>query len=297
MFKIKDVHPLDVFPGLSFAGVLFAPVLAFANPPTIGQPCNSDAHCSTGETCEILEHECPKACPDGQTCSGECSPETYGSCQPASCASDADCGNGTLCIEFEGTRRICAPHYMTACDSSAECGTGPFACTLPDCPCADGNCNSQVIDAGLIAPGDAHTDGAGGHECPANTPKECAVGHISCTNDDDCSDAWTCQQDHLVGISDCPESEDEDGCGPIPRVCRPADYDYWQAFGRPGIHVEISDAPADGGVDSVVEKEALTSTDASCSVANGTRAGREGSWLMLLIAGLCGARAVRRRAN
>jgi MYXO-CTERM domain-containing protein len=208
--------------------------------PTFDQECSTNDDCDNGWVCEVVGGTACAgvACPDGETCPQPppCDPQEIKACvppPPAPCTSDADCGDGLVCVTYDttacpplaqpdcppntdcpppepvdcqsATQSYCVPAYFAPCQTSDDCGPG-FDCVEGDiCGCAAGG-------TGTVAPGDTGSGGtgssgggsAGGGDsgsgstvpdctCEPSGDLYCQLQDLPCTQNADCPDGFICQ--------------------------------------------------------------------------------------------------------
>ena len=189
--------------------------------PSVGT-CWSGADCAAGETCEGAS-----TCP----CDADCANVAPGVCTPlaaACCTTDADCSDGTVCVDGGGGKGACetAPS-VGACWAVADCAAGETCEGASVCPC-DVDCDNVAPGACVpVAPpegccssdtdcvdGAVCVDGAGGkgscEKAPAPDTGQCWSG-ADCAADETCDGAATCPCD-----LDCDNVEPGTCVGPEP---------------------------------------------------------------------------------
>ncbi|MBM4279237.1 MAG: hypothetical protein FJ137_00265 [Deltaproteobacteria bacterium] len=229
-------------------------VCVAAPPP--GVACTTDSDCADDQfcavfdcpaTCDSADPDCvPVDCPGSGVCSphGEQTPPP-----PPSCTTDADCGDGTVCITQ--TVESCASEGCACPDNGSGDGDGdptndpPCECPPPSAP----DCTTETVsfcgprwldecatDADC-GPGftceqaedcTCSIDSAGNESCDcsdAPTSGACQLVRVECTDAADCSDGFVCVEEAATE----PCATDEQGntdCGPplVTRICVPPDY-------------------------------------------------------------------------
>jgi hypothetical protein len=165
--------------------------------PAAAEACDDQGGCPQGFVCNAHESaDCPPvACTsDDPECQKirDCVVTTVSECEPATCASDADCAadmvcfvesheecsapDGRACVEGQEcepikteptceqkTRSSCVPRYVPPCTVDADCGPG-FSCTEiieESCSVSGGTEPAPGRDAGAAETGAAGTGGSG----------------------------------------------------------------------------------------------------------------------------------------
>jgi uncharacterized protein (TIGR03382 family) len=222
-----------------------APGVCIPTPPP-ESTCSTDADCADGEFCAI--YDCARPCdtsidpdcvPTDCTGGGVCIPRDPVE-PPPSCATDADCGDGNVCITqtvesclgdcscpddgdpsddppcdcpppsdpscTTTTTSFCGPRWLGDCDAAEDCGPG-FTCEqVSEGTCSvDSNGNESCDDAGP-------------------TRGVCQLVRVECTDDADCDNDFVCAEDTAEG--NCVvDDTGEPTCAPLTKVCVPPDYD------------------------------------------------------------------------
>jgi MYXO-CTERM domain-containing protein len=223
------------------------------------QTCETDADCAQGLVCEVVgASSCAVPdCPPGETCPEPepCEPEEFRECVPGPCTSDADCGEGLKCLTTSSeictasdmacdpddeecvpvtvepvcetvTEQYCAPDWVGACETDADCGEG-FTCVQPEvCECSVGAAVPEPAtdpDADPAAESEPVPEVEPEPvpepicECYPTGEKYCEPKEIACEAAADCPEGWSCEQVGAVSVA-C--TVPEDGSEP---VCEPAE--------------------------------------------------------------------------
>lgn len=175
------------------------------------EECTTDADCGVGFACQLTgATACAEpACPPGEPCPepAPCETEEFYECVPVpvECASDADCGEGSVCESYtyeecsgggaipgipceEGgdctdtpappedadcttvTESYCIPQYAAGCEIDADCGAG-FTCTeMEMCSCGGSGGSDGGVPGTDTPP--VPGEGSGSSSDPSETPTE-----------------------------------------------------------------------------------------------------------------------------
>jgi hypothetical protein len=162
--------------------------------------CENSSDCPKGFTCEesVAPELCPPVppCAPGAKCpdSPPCVTTTSHACQPATCQSDSDCGDGMVCFTqhstscsggvavaacpvgqkcpvipetppvcMDQTTQLCTPKYLLPCAQDSDCGAG-FNC-LAEQVCT---CWASAGSAAAGGGSSASSPGAGSAPTPAS---------------------------------------------------------------------------------------------------------------------------------
>lgn len=130
----------------------------------IGQPCDVDAQCGTGESCTRVDGQaqgfcsqpcgagqCSSGCPEGSTC------QEVGSERALLCVRNCEqgtCNPALQCAAFPGGVQACLP----PCRDTADCPSGATCSGAGQClgtGSSDGGCSlcGGPVDAGPVSPG------------------------------------------------------------------------------------------------------------------------------------------------
>ncbi|NUN16264.1 MAG: hypothetical protein HUU55_21770 [Myxococcales bacterium] len=157
--------------------------------------CTQDSDCGKGQMCKI-DPEAP--------CANQCVPIEEGTCK-----TDADCPPCWVCNAGE-----CKATGFAVCLSDADCGDGKMCIVDPVAPC-----NNQCV---AKEPGCTNDEDCG--SCAVCVAGECkGLGLIMCTSDDDCSQGESCQIDQTdpcknACVPTAPECTSDADC-PVCAVC------------------------------------------------------------------------------
>jgi len=292
----------------------------------LGATCETTADCGDGLECAVVGgSDC--ACAAGTDCGG-CEATETKACVPGPCASDADCGDGYVCASFEvpcagatpepacppdascpepqsggadrdcqpESRSVCAPRWVLPCADDAACGDG-FTCTLEEsCSCA-GSSGSDVPPSDPDDASDPAPPDEDDCTCEPGTTKWCQANTITCDDDAQCPDGWSCLRGDTTtetcaapagGEPECAPSEpaDDDTSG----TCAPPGASYGGDSRDVGQELGI---PTDAAFDGSNETP-HTPTDGTPSAASGGCGGADGA-LGFALVGLALALVTRRR--
>ncbi|MCB9727328.1 MAG: hypothetical protein H6746_02465 [Deltaproteobacteria bacterium] len=171
--------------------------------------CLTDAECPQGYTCEITGGSgC--ACPSEGPCT-PCETVDYHECVPGPCQSDADCGDGLVCVSWTEscdaltttpacapdvpceqapapepeqcepvTRSACAPKWAAPCEAASDCGAGFDCVAVESCTCGGVETSPPTpadagsADAAPAVPRDPAEGGSGAPAPPEERPDDSA---------------------------------------------------------------------------------------------------------------------------
>ena len=186
--------------GLMVAALLMLPLSALAT------PCESDADCPSGQSCQMETMGCPPCIPGGECPS--CEPATSGVCADpyevfaGDCDVDADCPSGWVCEEQ--LMPCAAPPPSGAC----ACPAGAPGETCEPCDCGTGTSQQPPDET----------------ECTPETVQMCTYHPTQCSTDADCQEGFECYEDQICsGGVGCASA----GCAcaecPPGQSCEPCD--------------------------------------------------------------------------
>ncbi len=164
--------------------------------------CNTDADCDDEQFCQTYEGElsCKNHCVDQECnlidCDSECDPfltpcgdgevcvEAFkgccGTCEPAACQTDADCGDCQACVEGS-----CVGMGLVSCVDDADCPEDHHCEINEEVPCAN-QCVEDIIPTLCESDEDCGP-------CAVCHENECkATGMVICEADDDCAADEVC---------------------------------------------------------------------------------------------------------
>jgi hypothetical protein len=152
-----------------------------------------------------------------------CNAVAVGSCEPATCASDADCRPGMVCreqawmdcsitdpcpqltscpvdpstVESCSTRSLntCLARNSLACAVDADCGDG-FQCVQGGevCTCTGGMGTAGIGSAGSAGGSPSIGGQGGGESCSCGPSTYCDVKQLPCATNSDCPSTFGCEQ-------------------------------------------------------------------------------------------------------
>ncbi len=225
----------------------------YCNPAAVGGIClgctgNNPNECPTGFSCTEF-NTCAKPCSGSGECPHGTCHTSSGYCVQSSCSSNADCMEGTVCVDEDNTgtgmcQRI--PCLETDCsiyNPEGECPQGEAclngACTLscdPN-PCQEINREvcTETPNGPVCSCNDGYEESATGECVPAICPRGfvCQAGYCTdpqafsfCSTDADCGGTLTCNPTLPTGTCrgctsarDCPMGADECLAGYCLRLC------------------------------------------------------------------------------
>jgi len=234
--------------------------------------CVEDADCPTGYVCDVVGGVgcATVACPPDEPCPEPepCENQVFMGCVPAPCTDDADCGEGMVCLSVsyeicsastcadivcpEGAEcpepepcdtrseceqrneAFCAPSWVAPCQADADCGEG-FNCVQGEqCSCDGGGAN--VPSDG----GDPQEQPEPSCTCEPSGEMYCQPQEITCAQDSDCPEGWTCAETPSTGACSYDATTGEEQCTetePGTPMCAPP---YWDSWG--GSNGDYQDA-------------------------------------------------------
>lgn len=248
--------------------------------------CTSDADCGEGFLCiaapiACAAPDCP-AGPEGDECRELAScddAQSEGYChedfRPASCDTDADCGEGDVCERFvyeECTGTVspcesdpagnvmcddpplgpdeectivedafCIPRYAASCDVDDDCGPG-FTCeALEACSCS-GSSGAMEGGEGDSEGTDANDGAEDGCVCEPTDERYCALQDLPCESDEECPAGLVCEFVSLDATSCTADSEGNAQCDDVPELTQ-----YGQCV-PPGYGADTTDGPVEPGI-------------------------------------------------
>jgi MYXO-CTERM domain-containing protein len=329
-----------------FAALATCALLCGPSATAGARTCEQDGDCPEHFSCEVTGAiECPPArpCPEGEACDqpADCQPTDYRECVSPRCEDDGDCPGDMVCHEqtvtqcsgstpgcdpagecptpvdagtpgcTESTSRTCVPRYVPPCIEDSDCGDG-FSCDEELLSmCSGGGTGTggaaSTLDGGRANPPESQTN------CSTMPTGRfhCVLQPIACTDDGDCPDRFSCEDDPNQascavarpaagdGAGDSA-GDGDDGCpdaGPRKKTCLPPYYDLGGGD-RGGQQTGSSETGGDASTAQPPSSQTVRKKDSSgCAVSPGDHGGLTQHAALFALLGIALRARSRRRSK